>query len=111
MRGVRVGEHRARCGGCMSNAVEVVNGADQALGVEEAGAAQVRRALAEILKSGPFRASKQSQQLLKYIVEQTLSGHIERLKERFIGAEVFGRAINYDTNEDPIVRSRAVEVR
>jgi len=95
----------------MSNAVEVVNGADQALGVEEAGAAQVRRALAEILKSGPFRASKQSQQLLKYIVEQTLSGHIERLKERFIGAEVFGRAINYDTNEDPIVRSRAVEVR
>lgn len=95
----------------MGNPTEVVSSADPAPGVEEAYAAQVRKALAEILKSVHFRASKQSQQLLKYIVEQTLGGHVERLKERFIGAEVFGREINYDTNEDPIVRSRAVEVR
>ncbi len=98
-------------GGSMGNTAEVANAADHALGVEEASAPQVRKALGEILRSVPFRASKQSQQLLKYIVEQALSGHVDRLKERFIGAEVFGRAINYDTNEDPIVRSRAVEVR
>ncbi len=95
----------------MANAAEGTNVADQALSVEETCAARVREVLPAIFKSVPFRASKQSQQLLKYIVEQALSGHVDRLKERIIGAEVFGRAIDYDTNEDPVVRSRAVEVR
>jgi hypothetical protein len=95
----------------MGNPAEAVHPADQAPEAREAFATQVQKALSEILKSVPFRASKQSQQLLRYIVDQTLSGHVERLKERIIGTEVFGRTIDYDTNEDPIVRSRAVEVR
>ena len=95
----------------MGNTAEAVHPADQAPEAREAFATQVQKALSEILKSVPFRASKQSQQLLRYIVDQTLSGHVERLKERIIGTEVFGRTIDYDTNEDPIVRSRAVEVR
>jgi len=68
-------------------------------------------ALSEVFKSTPFRTSKQSQQLLRYIVDQTLAGHAEHLKERVIGAEVFGRPPDYDTNDDPIVRARAAEVR
>jgi hypothetical protein len=76
-----------------------------------ARAAEIQKALYEILRSAPFRASKQSQQLLQYIVSQSLDGHLDRLKERVIGAEVFGRPVDYDTNEDPIVRSRAAEVR
>jgi hypothetical protein len=95
----------------MGNTAEAAHPADQGSEAQEAFATQVQKALSEILKSVPFRASKQSQQLLSFIVDQTLSGHVERLKERIIGAEVFGRAIDYDTNEDPIVRSRAVEVR
>ena len=71
----------------------------------------MEQALFEILKSAPFRGSRQSQHLLQYIVSQSLEGHSDRLKERVIGAEVFGRAIDYDTNVDPIVRSRAAEVR
>jgi hypothetical protein len=71
----------------------------------------VQHALGEILQSAPFRASKQSQQLLRYIVDQTLAGHSEQLKERLIGVNVFGRRPDYDTNEDPIVRARAAEVR
>ena len=71
----------------------------------------VQHALGEILQSVPFRASKQSQQLLRYIVDQTLAGHTELLKERLIGVNVFGRQPDYDTNEDPIVRARAAEVR
>jgi hypothetical protein len=74
-------------------------------------AAQVQDALREILASIPFRTSKQSQQLLRYIVDQTLSGHGQLLKERVIGAEVFGRPPDYDTNSDPIVRARAAELR
>src|SRR5579872_1618559 len=71
----------------------------------------VQQTLAEIFQSAPFRASKQSQQLLRYIVDQTLSGRSELLKERLIGVSVFGRQPDYDTNEDPIVRARAAEVR
>ena len=70
-----------------------------------------QHALSEILRSTPFRGSKQSQNLLRYIVDQTLAGHAELLKERMIGINVFGRQPDYDTYEDPIVRARAAEVR
>ena len=64
-----------------------------------------------MLLSSPFRSSKQSQELLRYIVDKSLSGHAEELKERVIGVEVFGRRPDYDTNADPIVRARVAEVR
>jgi len=63
------------------------------------------------MKSAPFRSSRQSQDLLQYIVDKSLSGHTELLKERVIGIEVFGRRPDYDTNGDPIVRARVAEVR
>ena len=71
----------------------------------------VQHVLAEIFQSAPFRASKQSQQLLRYIVDHSLSGHGELLKERFIGVNVFRRQPDYVTNEDPIVRARVAEIR
>ncbi len=73
--------------------------------------AEVQQALSEILESAPFRASKQSQALLRYIVSHTLAGRCELLRERVIGVEVFGRKPDYDTGNDPIVRARAAEVR
>jgi hypothetical protein len=35
----------------------------------------------------------------------------EMLRERVIGANVFGRAPDYDTGNDPLVRNRAAELR
>jgi hypothetical protein len=84
---------------------------DEKIAVEGALSLRVRRALDEILKSAHFRTSKQSQHLLQYIVSQSLEGHTADLKERVIGVEVFGRPLDYDTNADPIVRSRAAELR
>src|ERR1035437_9889721 len=98
-------------GWAMGNIVKVTDYLEPTAGTQEAIAALVQKALSEVLKSTPFRSSKQSQQLLQYIVDQTLAGHAELLKERVIGAEVFGRPPDYDTNEDPIVRGRAAEVR
>jgi hypothetical protein len=49
--------------------------------------------------------------LLEYVVRETLDNRGENLKERAIGVAVFGRTPTYDTNEDPIVRTTAVEVR
>ena len=74
-------------------------------------APRVLRTLAAILQSTPFRTSKQAQHLLQYIVDETLAGHPEALKERIIGLSVFNRRPDYDTNSDPIVRLRVGEVR
>ncbi len=74
-------------------------------------ATQIREALRGILQSPLFRSTRQCQALLTWIVERTLTGENELLKERVIGAEVFGRSIDYDSGDDPVVRVRAAEVR
>lgn len=71
----------------------------------------VLRELDRILRSPLFRSSKRNPALLKYIVEQTLDGRGEALKERTLGVEVFGRDPDYDTNLDHVVRTAAGEVR
>jgi hypothetical protein len=73
--------------------------------------AEVWPALDQLLESQPFRTSKQCKDLLRYIVERSLSGDEAALRERIIGTEVFGRKADYDTNEDPVVRTRAGDVR
>lgn len=45
------------------------------------------------------------------MVEQTLEGRADLLKERSIGLVLFGRKADYETAEDSIVRVRANEVR
>ena len=42
---------------------------------------------------------------------RTLDGELDSLTERFLGAELFGRRIDYDTKSDSIVRVRANDVR
>jgi hypothetical protein len=64
-----------------------------------------------ILASQHFSHSKRSQLLFRYIVVKTLEGQGSILKERTLGVEVFGRAPDYDTNADPIVRMAAGEIR
>ncbi len=71
----------------------------------------IRAELQHVLESPEFRASKRCQDFLRFVVEQTLSGNAESLKERTIGVQAFGRASSYDTNEDGIVRIKASEVR
>ncbi len=78
---------------------------------DEISVAEVRLALETILISQPFRTSKQCQNLLRYIVEHSLSRDDMALRERVLGVEVFGRAADYDTSEDPVVRMRAADVR
>lgn len=71
----------------------------------------IREQVARIRGSHHFRSSKRCLQLLEFITEQTLEGQTERLKERSLGVEVFGRDAGYDTGQDPIVRYTAGEVR
>ena len=64
-----------------------------------------------ILESESFAGSKRGRQFLSYIVEHSLDGHSERLKERSIGVDLFGRPASYDTGEDSVVRVTAGDVR
>ncbi len=72
---------------------------------------QINALLDDILQSVPFRTSRQCQNLFRYMVEQSLTGSDDSLRERVIGIEVFGRAPDYDTAEDPVVRLRAADIR
>ena len=71
----------------------------------------IGEALETILKSVPFCSSNQYKSLLRYLVENSISGREGMLKERVIGAEVFGRKPDYNTGDDPIVRTRVGELR
>ncbi len=44
-------------------------------------------------------------------MEHAIDNHLECLKERTLGIDVFNRGPQYDTNQDPIVRITAGEVR
>jgi hypothetical protein len=71
----------------------------------------VRDQLKRILASSAFNASKRCHTLLSHVVEATLIGQRESLKERMLGVEVFHRDPAYDTASDPVVRMAAGEVR
>jgi hypothetical protein len=73
--------------------------------------AKVAETLERLLVSPAFRKSEQCQKFLRFVVERSLAGEEERLRERNIGIEVFGRRPDYDSAEDPVVRVRATEVR
>jgi hypothetical protein len=85
--------------------------ADTNLPLTEEEKEQVRRALNGLLQSPPLKSTVQCQQLLRYIVEHTMSGDRSLLRERVIGKEVFGRRPDYEPGEDPVVRIRAADLR
>ena len=71
----------------------------------------VRRHLERVLSGKAFTGSKRSQDFLRLILEHALAGRLDNLRERMIGAEMFGRPIDYDTANDAVVRVKANEVR
>jgi len=74
-------------------------------------AEEVLAELERVLGSPHFRGSRRCQTLLRRITEQSVVGHADCLKERSLGVEVFGRAADYDTSQDPVVRASAAEIR
>jgi len=67
--------------------------------------------LARILTSDSFSSSKRCRDFLEFVVKHALAGDADSLTERFLGVELFGRAVDYETATDSIVRVRANDVR
>lgn len=72
---------------------------------------EVRAELERILCSHAIGGSDQLKRLLRLVVERTLNGRPELLKEYNLGLEVFQRPPDYDPKIDPIVRVQARRLR
>lgn len=71
----------------------------------------VKEQLRKLLASPLFNRSVRYPAFLTYVVNAMLEDPSQRLKEQTVGIEVFGRPPGYDTSQDHIVRSTAVEIR
>src|SRR5437867_8631491 len=72
---------------------------------------QVREHLAALLRSNAFAHVDRLKRFLRYVVEETIAGRGENLKEYSIGVEVFDREASFDPRTDPIVRVQARRLR
>jgi hypothetical protein len=79
--------------------------------LDESQKKAIRCQLARIVQSPSFHATRRSQAFLTFVVERALEGRLDMLKERCIGAQVFGRVPDYDTNNDAVVRISANDLR
>jgi serine/threonine-protein kinase len=67
--------------------------------------------LSAILASRPFANAVRARRFLTYIVEETLAGRTDAIKEPVLGTEVFDRAVDFDPKLDTIVRVEAGRLR
>jgi len=75
------------------------------------GRRAIHEQLERLLANARFKNSKRCPSLLRFLVDKTLDGRTEHLRERTLGIDVFGRPHDYDTNADPIVRATAGDIR
>jgi TolB-like protein len=71
----------------------------------------VRRQLDRILASDGFANADRMARFLRYVVERSLAGEGDQVKEYVIGVDVFGRDADYDPRLDSIVRVEARRLR
>lgn len=72
---------------------------------------EVQAALERILASRSFSQAARASNLLRFVVEQTLAGHGDRLKGYVLATTVFGRPADFDAQADPLVRVEAGRLR
>lgn len=86
-------------------------GESEGTGLSESEQHAVRAELNRLLESPAFRTSKRCRDFLKHVVEQTLTGPGDALKERSIGVDLFQLPPAFDPSQHTIVRVTANEIR
>ena len=71
----------------------------------------VRQQVERIIASRVFSRSSRLTRLLRFIVEATLTGETNSVKEWVIGTEVYDRGKDFDPRLDPIVRTESRRLR
>jgi hypothetical protein len=67
--------------------------------------------LEKVLSSAPFRGRPRLRRLLTHLVQYSVSGNGDQVKEYTLGVEVFDRGIRFDPQCDSIVRVEAFNLR
>src|SRR3954453_1931633 len=71
----------------------------------------IRDALQRVLGSRGIVNSSRKKRFLKFIVQEALAGHADRIKAYTIAVDVFDRAPSFDPVSDPVVRIEAGRLR
>jgi TolB-like protein/Flp pilus assembly protein TadD len=72
---------------------------------------EVREHLDKILASPSFAGALQVQRLLRFVVEESLEGRADGIKESVLAVRVFGRRSDFDSHSDSVVRVHATHLR
>lgn len=85
---------------------------DSGAGIDPGVPAEAARAAVDRVTASPlFAESRRLSRFLRYLVEESLAGRGDRIKEYTIGAEVYERPPGYDPRIDAIVRVEAGRLR
>ena len=71
----------------------------------------VRQQLDRILASPTFQQVDRLKRFLKFVVQESVAGRSDQLKEYVVGVQVFGKEESFDPRTDPIVRVQARRLR
>jgi adenylate cyclase len=72
---------------------------------------EIKTQLEKILKSNTLKDSERLKRFLRFVVEQTLDGKADQLKQYTIATSAFDRGVAFDPQKDPIVRIQAGRLR
>jgi serine/threonine-protein kinase len=72
---------------------------------------EVRECLDKVLASPSFAGAVRLQQFLRFVVEETLEGRADEIKESVVALRVFGRRGDFDSRSDSVVRVQATYLR
>lgn len=79
-------------------------------GVDPA-ASEIRDALARVLTSRTFEASRSLSRFLRFVVEETLEGRADQLKEFVVAVKVYGRKDDFNPKDHSLIRVEASRLR
>src|SRR5271170_1081710 len=89
--------------------VDSVTGTPPGFSEEEKNAIHLQ--MERLVANPHFSHSRRFPSFLRFVIDHTISGRADVLKERTLGVEIFGKNADYDTASDPIVRVTATEIR
>jgi hypothetical protein len=72
---------------------------------------EIQSSVERVLQGATFRNAPSSRRLLKYLMDHSLAGDADQLKEYTIGVDAFGKPADYDPRVDSTVRIQIGRLR